>query len=203
MGLRLTTALAAASLALCSSQVARAHGGGADLSAAPTPPSPPGEGREAERLLDEVAKATKAEPKLEAVVSEPVREARRSLERARGARVSGDDRHARMLDALAKEHAELARDRLNRVATEERAREAEKKLALRKAQNDRARALVTEMMARAERARAELEKAVAEAEERSRAARAAEDERLQKGGKKGGPAPKAAAPKAPAPKGKR
>ena len=59
-----------------------------------------------------------AEGEAAQVTAEPVKSAKRALERAHGARAAGDEPHARMLDGLALEWAEAARD-LDRAAAAE------------------------------------------------------------------------------------
>lgn len=147
------------------------------LSSAPTPPSPPGEGATAEKVL--AALDAKAK-----VVAAPAGKAREALERARGARVSGDALHMQQLEALALEWAETARDVLRAIGAEQvaateqtRARELETKV-------ERARVLLGETQARLGRAAAELERAETEARDAAKAAAETEDARTAPGARK-------------------
>lgn len=123
------------------------------------------------------------------VVAEPVEKAKRSLGRAHEARAAGDAAHARLLDGLALEWAETARDLLRAVdaeitavGTAQRAREASTRL-------ERARALLEETQARRGRAAAELERVEAGAREAAAAAARVEQDRVdasKRGGAKAG-----------------
>jgi hypothetical protein len=93
----------------------------------------------------------------------PVEEARRALERAAGARRSGDIRHAELLEGLAREWAETARDVVRAAAVEADAGALELAAADAGLRAERARALLEESIARRGRAEAELEKLTADA----------------------------------------
>jgi hypothetical protein len=200
---------------------ARAHGLHEPISSAPTPPSPPGDGATAEKLLAEVeAKAKELDqpkpanaapsakdalPSVPAtdgraakIVAEPVKKAREALERARGARSSGDAKHAADLDGLALEWAEMARDLLRAAGAEDAASAAQKKAQALETQVERARTLLEETQARRGRAAAELERVETESRDAAKAAAAAEDDRTAAGvvkkGEKGRGAKKAKAP---------
>jgi hypothetical protein len=86
----------------------------------------------------------------------PVLEARRALERARGARAAGDPVHADLLDGLAREWAETARDVVRAAAVEQEASALESTVAELSTRAQRARALLEEDVARRGRAEAEL-----------------------------------------------
>jgi nucleoid-associated protein YgaU len=172
---------AAATLApLVHERRALAHGGGAAMPNE-VPPSPPGDGASAQVLLrdleathDGVAKDEEAAR----VTAEPIKSAKRALERAHGARTAGDSPHARMLDGLALEWAETGRD-LARAATAERTAQATGKKAYEaQTKAERARALLEETQARRGRAAAELEHVQAEAKDAARGAADAETQRL-------------------------
>jgi colicin import membrane protein len=184
---------------------ALAHGGGAAMPSE-VPPSPPGDGASAQALLRDLeARHDGAAKDEEAarVTAEPIKSARRALERAHGARTAGDVLHARMLDGLALEWAEAARD-LDRAATAERAAQATGKKAYEaQTKAERARALLEETQARRGRAAAELEHIQAEAKEAVQGAADAETQRLKaaaEAAKKKASAPSAKAKPAPATK---
>lgn len=173
----------AGALAISAPAVASAHGASPSLDGAPTPPSPPGDGAKAEAILAEVAAHAK-DAAAQKLVAGPVHDAKVALERARGARVSGDDAHAKMLDGLALELAGTARDvqraaeaEARSFATVQKARDLSTKL-------ERARALLEETQARRGRATAELDKAEADAKAANDAAAQAEQKRLEHGGRK-------------------
>jgi hypothetical protein len=180
---------------------ASAHGAVSAVGSSATPPAPPGDGATAEKLLVQVeGRAKAAGPAAIKVVAESVHRARTALERARGARVSGDAPHARMLDGLALEWAETARD-LQRAATaESSAADLGKKARDVATQVERARVLLADTQDRRGRAAAELEKLEVQAKEAAVGARTAEDRRIEKK-KTAAPAPAPAskpAPKKPA-----
>jgi hypothetical protein len=209
----LAIALAVASPALLPEANARADGG--ELVNASRPPAPPGDGATTEKLLQEIEARAARDAGTARVVAAAVESAKKSLERAHGARVSGDGVHARMLDGLALEWAETARDLERAAAAEQSSLVAAKGAADATTQADRARSLLEETQARRLRAAAELEKAEAEAKEVAKAAAKAEQDRIEaakKGGKAAPPSggakkpPAAAEPKkaaAKAPKGKK
>jgi hypothetical protein len=178
-------ALVLAAGLLVSAGEARAHGDGTSPAPATTPPAPPGDGANAGRIIGEV-EARAAKDKLDKVVAEPLRHAKKALERANGARTSGDTAHARMLDGLALEWAETARDLLRAAAAEKEALATAKRAREIGVQVERARALLEETQARRGRAAADLERAEAEAKEATKKAAAVEAERVQKGRSKAG-----------------
>lgn len=203
-------ALAVASPALYPTASARAHGG--ELVNASRPPAPPGNGATAEKLLVEIEARAARDAGTAKVVAAAVENAKKSLERAHGARAATDTAHAAMLDGLALEWAETARDLERAAAAEQSALVAAKAAADATTQADRARSLLEETQARRQRAQAELEKAELDAKQAAKAAATAEEERIataKKGGKaapiKANPkkAPAAPAPKKAAPKGKK
>ncbi len=156
-----------------------ARGEGDPHVGATTPPAPPGDGAQAETALAAMEAQVKGKPD-EAVVREPVANARRALERAHGARVSGDTVHAPMLDALALEWTKVAETLLAAAAAERAASEA---AALERAvatKLDRARVLLSETQARRGLVAAELEKTEADAKAAKEAAAATEAARLAK-----------------------
>lgn len=174
-------ALAAALSAGAVSEPARADGGTLQATPAPTPPAPPGDGATAEQILK---KLETLDPKVAAVLAEPVKQARRALERAHGARTAGDTAHARLLDALALEWARTAEMLASAAKSEEAAASAQKQAQAAATQLERGRTLLEETQARKGRAEAELARVEAEAKQAADEAKAAEEARLA-GGKKG------------------
>jgi hypothetical protein len=200
----LAIALAFASPALLPEATARADGG--ELVNASRPPAPPGDGATAEKLLQEIEARAGRDAGTAKVVAAAVESAKKSLERAHGARVAGDGAHARMLDGLALEWAETARDLERAAAAEQSSLVAAKGAADATTQADRARSLLEETQARRQRAEAELEKVNAEAKEAAKAAAAVEQDRLEAARKGGKAAPAQGTAKkatAKAPKGKK
>lgn len=183
--MRIPWGLAVAAVVLASSTGARAHGAPSTLEGAPTPAAPPGDGATAQALVAEVEAKSKGGGA--AVVADSLKKARNALERARGARQSGDVPHARMLEGLALECAETARD-LERAAVAESGATSEAQKARDLAtQVERARTLLEETQAKRGRAAAELERVEADAKSSAQAAAEAELHRLEK--------PRKAAPK--------
>ena len=98
-----------------------------------------------------------------ALLRAPLAEAKKALERARGARQSGDVAHAELLEGLAREWAEIARDLQRAAAIEADAGSLESSAAQAALRAERARALLEEAISRRGRAEAELEKLSADA----------------------------------------
>ncbi|APR86966.1 hypothetical protein A7982_12315 [Minicystis rosea] len=165
------------------------------------PPAPPGDGANAQVILRELAEKAAKDADAANVMDEPIKSAKRALERAHGARVSGNDAVAHELDALALAWAEAARDLERAAAAERVATVAAQKANEVQTKVERARALLEETQARRGRAAAELARAEADAKEAARGAGDAEAQRIEAAKKKGGKAP-AAAPKGGAAKGK-
>lgn len=157
---------------------ANAHGsGGAVPSEVPKAPAGT-EGATAEQILRDVKDRVGKDVDAAKVVAEPVESATRALERAHGARAAGDAIHARMLDGLALEWAETARE-LDRAATEERVALATTTRSHEvSTQVERARALLQETQGRRGRVAAELTHVETEAKEAKVAAAEAEATRL-------------------------
>lgn len=177
---------------------ALAHNGGAGGPVIDVPRPPAGDGATAYDLVKDVeTKATDAKAKK--LVASSIEHAKESLERAHGARAAGDVGHARMLDGLALEWAETARELLRAAAAEQAATSASDKAREAATRAERARALLEETQARRGRADAELEKALNEEREARERAAKAEEARLA-AGKAGAakPAPKSGKDK-PAP----
>jgi hypothetical protein len=201
----LAFAIAVASPTLFAAAPARAEGG--ELVNASRPPAPPGDGATAEKLLQEIEARAARDAGTAKVVAAAVENAKTALERAHGARAANDPAHGHMLDGLALEWAETARDLERAAAAEQSSLVAAKAAADATTQAERARSLLEETQARRQRAQAELEKAEADAKEAAKAAATTEQDRIaaaKKGGKAGpakkSPAaaePKKAAPKAP------
>jgi hypothetical protein len=117
-----------------------------------------------DRAVAEQIMATAASSSAEgAVMRAPLEEAKKALERARGARQSGDVAHAELLEGLAREWAETARDLLRAAAIEADAGALESAAAQAGLRAERARALLEEAISRRGRAEAELEKLSADA----------------------------------------
>jgi hypothetical protein len=178
--------------------------GAAERPLARLPPAPPGDGAKAEQILRDVAGRVAAERgkpadnatsgqktakasavRVADVVAAPVEQAKKALARAHGARTAGDARHARLLDGLALEWAETARDLLRAADQEAKALEEAQRAREIETQLERARALLAETQARRGRAAAELERLEAEARDAVGAAAAAEQARVE-ASKKGG-----------------
>jgi len=184
-----------------------ARNGGAGGPAVEIPRPPAGDGATAYDLLKDVeTKAT--DPKAKKLVESSLEHAKESLERAHGARAAGDAAHARMLDGLALEYAESARELLRAAAAEQAAASAADKAREASVRAERARALLEETQARRGRADAELEKALTEEREARERAAKSEEARLAAGkaaastpvtSKTSKPAPKSSKDK-PAPK---
>lgn len=200
--LRAAFALVLAAGLFVSAGEATAQGGSAAPAPVTTPPAPPGDGANAGRIIGEVEARAKKD-QLEKVVVEPLRHAKKAMERANGARTAGDTAHARMLDGLALEWAETARDLLRAAAAEKEARASAKRARELGVQAERARALLEETQARRGRVAADLERAEAEAKEAAKRAAEAEATRIEKGSPKGKPPAKGAPKKSAAPKGKK
>jgi hypothetical protein len=173
----LAAALAASTLI---APVVHAHGGTVDATPPPTPAAPPGDGATAEQILK---KLEGLDAKLVTVVAEPVKQARKALERAHGARTAGDTTHARLLDALALEWAQTAETLSRAAKSEADAAAAQKQAQATATKLERGRTLLEETQARKGRAEAELTRAETEAKQAADAAKTAEDARLS--GKKG------------------
>lgn len=154
-----------------------AHGGGAGGPPIEVPPPPPGDGATAHGIVKDV-EANASDPRTKKLVASSLEHAKASLERAHGARASGDVVHARMLDGLALEWAQMARDLLRAAAAEQAATSAADKAREVSVRAERARALLEETQARRGRAEAELEKALAEEREARDQAAKAEEARL-------------------------
>lgn len=171
-----------------------AHGAGVPGPPIEVPPPPPGDGATALGILRDVD--TKAQdPRSKKAVADAVTRAKKALERAHGARASGDVAHARMLDGLALEWAENARDLLRAAEAEKAATSVAEKAKEASTQAERARALLEETQARRGRAEAELERALAEEKEARESAAKAEEARIAAGKSKDKPANDTKAPK--------
>lgn len=188
----------AASIA-AASRSADAHGTG-ELASLPRPPAPPGDGATAEQIVKDIEARAARDPKSAKVVEAPLASAKKALERAHGARTAGDPAHARMLDGLALEWAETARELERAAAAEDTAQSSAKVARDVATQVERARTLLEETQSRKGRAAAELEKAEADAKEAAKAAAEAEQRRIEAGPKGGGAKGKGEKKPAPAPK---
>jgi hypothetical protein len=93
-----------------------------------------------------------------ALLKAPLGEAKKALGRARDARNAGDIAHAEMLEGLAREWAETARDLTRAAAIEADAGALETSASQANLKAERGRALLEEAISRRGRAEAELEK---------------------------------------------
>ena len=98
-----------------------------------------------------------------ALLKTPVDEAKKALDRARGARQAGDLPHAELLEGLAREWAETARDLARAAAMEADAGALASAASEATQRAERARMLLEEAISRRGRAEAELEKLSADA----------------------------------------
>jgi len=113
----------------------------------------------ADRTVAQTVLAELAAPALSAsapLVKRPVAEAQRALERAKGARQAGDVARAELLEGLAREWAETARDTVRAASAETDAVATDKKVAQAVVQTDRARTLLEESIAHLGEARQRL-----------------------------------------------
>mgnify|MGYP000553032247 CR=1 FL=1 len=153
---------------------ALAHNAGAGGPVLDVPRPDAGDGSAAFDLVKEV-EAQASDAKAKKLVASSLEKAKAALERAYGARKAGDAAHAHMLEGLALEWAETARDLVRAAAAEQAAGSASDKARESAVRVERARALLEETQARRGRADAELEKALtAEREARERAAQTEE-----------------------------
>lgn len=157
-----------------------AQNGGAGGPVLDVPRPPAGDGATAFDLVKEV-EAQATDPKAKKVVASSLEQAKGALERAHGARAAGDAKHAHMLDGLALEWAESARDLLRASTAEQTAVSAADKAREAAVRAERARALLEETQARRGRADAELEKALAQEREAREHAAQTEEARLAAG----------------------
>lgn len=105
----------------------------------------------------QILKALAANPESRKLTKEPADKARQALDRAQQARSAGDYQHATMLDDLALEWAQTARDVQRAAALEARATKLEKQAADAARKARRAHALLEETVARRGRARTRLD----------------------------------------------
>ncbi len=191
----LPAALLLSATATLAPAAALAHGGGAAM---PTevPAAPPGPGADAQAIVRELEAGGVKDAELARVTADPIKAVKRALERAHGARAGGDEAHGRMLEGLALEWAEAARDLAHAAAAEQAAQAIGKKAYEAQTRAERARALLEETQARRGRAAAELVHVEAEARDAARGAADTEAQRLEAAKNK---LKKVAAP-APAPK---
>jgi hypothetical protein len=110
-------------------------------------------GQQAKALLDSLEKA----PETKRIARDPLNQARGALERAQSARQSRDEAHAALLDSLALEWAQTARDLASAADLEKRASEVQEQAAKAEAQSVRAQAIVEAAVARRGRARERIE----------------------------------------------
>lgn len=103
-----------------------------------------------------VLKELEASPKKD-VAQEMIARAKTALDRSARMRSAGDETHARIADSVAKTWAEAARDIVRAVEVEERAANARRSATDAGVQAERERALLEEAIAQAGRVRAQLE----------------------------------------------
>lgn len=103
-----------------------------------------------------ILKELEASPKKD-VAQEMIGRAKTALDRGARMRSAGDETHARIADSVAKTWAEAARDIVRAVEVEERAANARRAATDAGVQADRERALLEEAIAQAGRVRAQLE----------------------------------------------
>jgi hypothetical protein len=112
-----------------------------------------------DKAVAEQILATAASSSAEAaLLKAPIDEAKKALDRARGARQAGDVPHAELLEGLALEWAETARDLARAASIEADAGALESAASEATLRAERARTLLEEAIARRGRAEAELEK---------------------------------------------
>ncbi|MFO0660296.1 MAG: hypothetical protein U0165_10775 [Polyangiaceae bacterium] len=138
-----------------------------------------GDRAEAERLVAELTSQTDAAE----VAKNELNQAKRALERAKGARDAKDTLHGEQLEKLARVWAETARDSVRASRTEAEASAIQTQSSDGKAKLARDRVLLEETISRRGRADVELKRVEKEAAERQR-------EPLDREGKKKKPAPK-------------
>jgi hypothetical protein len=161
--------------------VARAQEPGPPAHPPETLPAPVAiEGASAESIVKAIEGRAAKDAATAKVVKEPLENAKKSLERAHGARAAGDEAHGKQLDALALEWATMARDLERAAAAERVAAEAAQKARDVATQAERARTLLEETQARRLRAAAELDRVEAEAKDAVKNAASAEHDRIDK-----------------------
>ena len=198
----LPAALLLSATATLAPAAAFAHGGGAAM---PTevPQAPPGPGADAQAIVKDLEGQGLTDPEAARVTADPIKAVKVALERAHGARAAGDELHGRMLEGLALEWAETARDLARAAVAEQAAQAIGKKAYEVQTQAERARALLEETQARRGRAAAELAHVEAEARDAFKGAADTEAQRIEAARKKqkkaGAPAEKAPAPPTPRP----
>lgn len=165
-----------------------------------------GDRAEAERLVAELAAQTDAAE----IAKNELSNARRALERAKGARDAKDALHGEQLERLARVWAETARDTVRASHTETEASALQTQSMEGKAKLERDRVLLEETISRRGRAEVELKRVERESADRQREVLDREGKKKKPGAKakadaKPAPAPKAGptAPKAPAAPGKK
>jgi hypothetical protein len=105
---------------------------------------------------ESILKELDASPKKD-VAQEMIGRAKTALDRGARMRSAGDETHARVADSVAKTWAEAARDIVRAVEVEERAANARRSATDAGVQAERERALLEEAIAQAGRVRAQLE----------------------------------------------
>jgi hypothetical protein len=115
-----------------------------------------GSDAEADAGVAPLVAAADAGTSVTALTAEPVLAAKRALERADSARLAKDLKQAELLEGLAREWAETARDLVIATKAEAEANQVETRAAQVGVQAERQRALLEEAIARRGRAEAEL-----------------------------------------------
>jgi hypothetical protein len=109
-------------------------------------------------IAEQIVAASGSSSAAVALLRTPLDEAKKALVRAEGARKSGDVPHAELLEGLAREWAETARDVARAAAIEADAGALESSASEASLRAEKARALLEEAIARRGRTEAELEK---------------------------------------------
>jgi hypothetical protein len=182
-----------AGLLAWSSEV-RAHGGGGggytpDASDLPAGPLK-------RQILDVEQRVQNQKHKPE-LVKQPLGDALRAAERARGARASGDRLHGSLLDKLGEQWVKVANALLRAVEIERKAATEARRARELRLKVERAQALLAEQHARVGRLQAEVKSL--EAKVKGDAVRTKEQEKERLGGSKPAPAPSPAPKKKGAP----
>lgn len=140
-----------------------AHGGAASNTIPPASELPPGPIKKDILALERTAHEEKHADEL---LQRPISEALRSMERMRGAKAAGDERHGSQLEQLAKRWVRTAKAVLRAVQLERAATEEAERLTELEEKVERAASLLSEQQARLGRLQAQVEQAEKEAAKR-------------------------------------
>jgi len=142
---------------------ASAHGGAASDTIPPASELPPGPIKKDILALERTAHEEKHSEEL---LQRPISEALRSMERMRGAKAAGDERHGSQLEQLAERWVRTAKAVLRAVQRERAATEEAKRLTELEEKVERAASLLSEQQARLGRLQAQVEQAERDAAKR-------------------------------------